>query len=543
MKLMSLLSRQRWLTGLLGLAVLARLAPIWVSHFPFMYDHAKDSLVIMEMVVGLRPVLLGAATSIDGVFNGPAFYYLFLPLNLLTGFHPIGSVLTVLALSLICIYLIYRFVGWFEALLYATSIGVVGTQQSAWSPYLTTLIMVPILIVLWQYRSWKKIPLKPMMILFFFLGLLFHAQTAFGVVMVLLILVILFAGAFRISWRAWGIAVLVFASTFLPFLVFELRHDFHQTKQVMGFISDYRAQAVKVEGGGHELEKPLLIGQVVVSSATQSLVPIDLGPALNLLVGLWLITFAFKQYLFSFWQQLGEGSTFARLRRWLTLPWWLTRTGSALDRQRYREFLYLIVLIAGTALAYLFLPFKPYYLVALYPVWIILLGNFLAVKLDVKHLGLFSSAIIIFALGQVMIARQDYQAHAQLSALTLNPKLAAVERIYQLSEDEPFVVYSFVPEIYDYTYQHLFLRERFFGRQLPVKFGYGAGDTGYMAHINKPLPDSERTQRTFLIVESADPESEVFKRWWDRVVGGRGVIATYEINQAVVVYELGEWID
>ena len=59
---------QIYLLLILILALFLRLLPIWGNNFVFMFDHAKDSLVVMEMGVFHKPALFGAVTSIPGVY-------------------------------------------------------------------------------------------------------------------------------------------------------------------------------------------------------------------------------------------------------------------------------------------------------------------------------------------------------------------------------------------------------------------------------------------------------------------------------------------
>src|SRR3989338_7253510 len=87
-----------WLVFLVFVAVALRVLPIWDGAFAYMYDHARDSLAIWEMWELKKPALIGAQTSIPGLYNGPAWYYLALPLNVLLGFHPVAGAVTVVLL-------------------------------------------------------------------------------------------------------------------------------------------------------------------------------------------------------------------------------------------------------------------------------------------------------------------------------------------------------------------------------------------------------------------------------------------------------------
>ena len=71
------------LLPLLAFFIILRLYPIWGNNFPFAYDNAKDSLALLQMFIFKKPMLLGAVTSLDGLWQGPFWYYILFPLNLL----------------------------------------------------------------------------------------------------------------------------------------------------------------------------------------------------------------------------------------------------------------------------------------------------------------------------------------------------------------------------------------------------------------------------------------------------------------------------
>src|SRR5260221_497639 len=155
-------------------ALLLRIVPILHNNFPFAYDNAKDSLAMMDMWQTHRPVLLGATTSIDGLFQGPAWYYLALPLNVLMHFHPFASVLTVIILGMMSIMLLYKVLGKWEAFLFTISAGIISTQQTAWVPYLTVFPAILALIALLRLK--KKVSSASVVLLFLSASLMFHTE-------------------------------------------------------------------------------------------------------------------------------------------------------------------------------------------------------------------------------------------------------------------------------------------------------------------------------------------------------------------------------
>ena len=149
---LSQIFKHKFLLFLIALTISLRLIPVLNNNFSFMYDNAKDSLIIMEMGTKFKPSLVGAVTSIPGVFNGPGYYYLALPFNILLGYHPFANVLLIILLSVISVVVAYKYLNWLTALLYSTSISLIGAQQSAWSPYMTTFITLPVVVLLLKMK-------------------------------------------------------------------------------------------------------------------------------------------------------------------------------------------------------------------------------------------------------------------------------------------------------------------------------------------------------------------------------------------------------
>lgn len=517
-----------WLFGALltVLFVLLRVVPIWGNAFSYMYDNAKDSLVIMEMGVQFKPALYGAVTSIPGVFNGPLYYYLALPLNVMTNYHPWAGVVTILVLGAVCLWLLYWYEGWLAALLYTVSIGFINTQQTAWSPYMTTLSMVPIVVLLLRLRPHQKIKSWQMVILALLVSTLFHAQTAFGVVMIPAVLLIFLLLKIKISWHQWLLGAAAGASLFAPWVAFEVRHSFHQTKEIMAFIGNYGQQAQQIGDNKPGIWRVVEISHYTLSSLEQAVSPLSLGSywwvAIGLL-GLVLVAYHHK----------------------------LTREEKTVAAA-----------VLGTSwLLYLLLPAKAYYFVGLYPVWLVLVSR-LVVRLvpDIEKLidpddkvdvttAVVAGALAFLSVLQAGANWSQLQARLQTDSFLLQPKQAAVAKVYELAQGQPFVSYHFVPEVYDYAYQVVYLRAIRAGLPVPQEFSYAPGEVSYvpqkvslLAGKTTQVSDTgnpSTSPRTFLIVEKY-VYPDVFEQWQQRVVGDKKVIGQYPINQAITVLEVGE---
>lgn len=517
--------KRHWsLSLLVFLTVALRLIPIWPDKFSFQYDNAKDSLVIMEMGIRHKPALFGAVTSIDGVYNGPAWYYLSLPLNVALNYRPLAGVLTVILLAGIGVFLASR-LGFLEGLLYATSLGLIGAQQSAWTPYMTAFLSLPILMILLQLTPQQKPKPWQLPLLFFLVSLNFHFQTAFGVVILPLVILILLGLKIRISWRSILYSSLAFLIPFTPWLVFELRHNFHQTQEIIKFIFDYQHRAQVV---GQNQSGVMRVGEIAgyaFSSLVRSLPPLKwvliFGLSLSGLVGLLKKT--------RLWSRLVKHQLWTTLKN-LPVTQKQTKIFSNQEKIIY------IILLLGTCGGYLFLPAKSYYFVALIPVWLVGLAkvvrSFFKEYLPLVYLTLFLAAGV--GLYQNI---QVTERNLQTAAFPYQPKSEAVDLIYKLSQGQPFVSYHFTPEIYDYTYQQIFLQKIHDGYPVPVEFSYLPGEVAYIQQKHLPT-NVGGNEQVFLIIEK--PVYERFLNdWWARLQAELQleIVERINVNESIQVVQ------
>lgn len=482
-------------TSLVIFFLLLRILPVWGGNFPFQYDNAKDSLIMMDMWSQKDPALVGPTTSIPGLFYGPFWYYLALPFNVIANFHPYAGVAMVLLLGIGNLYLFFRYVNPFTAFLYVTSIGIIGTQQNAWTPYMTSLIMTPLLLLFLRFAKQKKTDVLTVIATAFFISLLFHFQVAYAIVFVPIALVILLRYRNKLGIHQWLIGFATFLVTLVPSLVFELKHDFLQTKSVISFIQNYGEQAHVVQPNQPGLLRLVEIAHYILGNAQQAISPINLGMIAGLIALLIVITHV---------------------------------------QTKQHERFVILTIIVGTYLLYLVLPAKSYYLVALSPIWIYAAGRFCSERFF-KYLPFLLIGITLLSFIHLRNDFLNYQQLAQNEAFLYAPKAKAVETAYTLSEGKPFASYHFVPEVYDYTYQHIYLTKIRSGSVMPTEFSYAPGEMTYIPykHIQ---PTSESPEYIMLIVEKAVYQ-DVQDDWKKRVMSDLEILDEVQINNAITVYK------
>jgi len=236
------------LTLILLLSAYLRLYHI-SDYMTFLGDEGRDVLVAKEILEG-NFTLLGPRSSAGDFFMGPIYYYMITPFLFLFNYDPVGPAVMVAILSVFTTWLIF-FVGkkWFgetagliAAALYSVSPVVITYSHSSWNPdvlpFFALLFIHIIYVAVHAKNAWK---------FFIFAGFLLGISLQLHYLAVLLGVV----AAVYVLWANWykdkaikiGLTVknyLQILSGFIigfsPFLVFEARHEFANTRSIFSFI-------------------------------------------------------------------------------------------------------------------------------------------------------------------------------------------------------------------------------------------------------------------------------------------------------------------
>lgn len=484
--------------------LLLRLVPIWLNNFPFNYDNAKDSLVIMQTWMFKKPALLGAVTSMEGLYQGPFWYYILFPLNFLMDFHPIASVITVNILGIFTLWLVWKHIGKLEAFLMAVSLEAITIMQTAWSPYLTFFSVAWIYIILTRLNK-TKLDTKLLVLLSISVSLMFHAQIAIGILFIVIIPLVFWINKFFPSRKQIFIMLSSFFLGFVPQLLFELRHSFIQTKSVLRFTQNFSSEAAAIGQNESGLARIWEIFHYYSANLIRSISPYPFSVSKAVSVVL----------LVSFFYLLNK-----RLKK---------------KDKRLPQKIFLPILI-GSMILHLFLPVKLYYLVAYTPLWIFAFSKLLKTYPKFVKVGVVV-AFIGTSLLHFNLMNKNYKALAKESRILFAPKLEAVIKAYELGGGEPFCSYHYVPELYDYTYQHIYQYLAFTeGRSLPVEYSYEPNVPDYIV-TSKIEGEKVQPRSTILIVER-DEREELYSAWFDRVTQGKKVVDSVKVNDEIDVYKL-----
>lgn len=503
MKLRATVSKYQELIGLLAVAFFLRIGYLIGNTIPFAFDHGKDSLAIMDMLLNLSPKFIGPWTSIPGLYFGPGWYYLLAPFYVLLGYNPIGGAVVMLLLVLLQIGLAYRYLGKWEAAILTTAPLWFILSKSAWNPYPMTLLSLVLIILLKISAEARKLTPARALGLGLATSFGFHFSAAFAIFYPVIILAALAIFRIRLTLRSVLFGLVGFALPFLPHLLFELRYNFSQVRAVLAYFQ-------KGESHAFGWEK-------IQSVVTTSLGEIRLGilPESN-----YLGTFSLALPLLLLGLLIGVAIR--------------TTKGSP---EIQRAFLLSFLFIVFPIFCFFFLHFNVWYVYAMVPAAVWLVGSLLRRSPSwLKVIYLF-----LLFLGPVMAYSQYFLGERELLLQGrgfLPVKLQAIELIQEKAGSRRYASYQYVPDIYDFSYQYIYFWKALEGKPLPVEFSYQPGENSYV--VQKPellqhftVAEGE-PEVIFYIVEK--PENEEFlSRWWDAQQFSK-IEETIELSPELTLY-------
>src|SRR3990167_7810829 len=204
------------------------------SAYYFDSDMARDLNEILDLTQG-RFKLLGPSSSFGGLYTGPYYYYLFAPIFLLTRLN-LNSILLMnaflfsLALGYF-FYQVYVKYGLFKAAL--------STASLVFSPLLifaarnpgNAFTYLPFLLFFLTYLAFADFEKKSVL---FFLGLLAGVILNFHYANITVVVFLFIFILFTLNKKTDFIYFLIgFVLTFLPLILFEIRHNFIMLKTTL----------------------------------------------------------------------------------------------------------------------------------------------------------------------------------------------------------------------------------------------------------------------------------------------------------------------
>lgn len=449
-----------WLGCLLGFFILVKLPYLVNQDFAFDYDHGRDALAVLEIFKLKQLRFIGPWTSIPGLFFGPLYYYLLIPLAAILQGAPISQTLTMFLLVLFQIYLAFRYFGFWEALIVATAPAWGTLALGSSNAFPMSLATWLILIGLKPIINRTKVNHWQLFWLGVFLSLGFHFSSALAIFLIPAVVIILVKNKVK-----FGIKKLLYLSAgflipFIPQLLFEVKNQFIEVKGVVEYIKYGEKHKLTinklkyiVNQAGHELSLASL----------PELGRLYLGQILIVIGAFWMVI---KKIKFKYWFE------------WLVLL--------------------VIPMIGFSGLHY-----NPWYAYGLFPLAVIVIAQVIKNSPKIIKIGFLA----LMALTPLWGLKNYYQkglSNYDQGRVFYKNKLKAVRHIYDQAGESSFEVYTYTPEIYDYAWQYLFFWQGLKGNHLPAEFSYKPGEISYVKEKPELLglfkQKEELVKKTFLII-------------------------------------------
>jgi len=208
----------------------------------FHTDIARDFLLLEDMVKNKPITLIGPRSGgISGVFHGPLWLYLNLPIFILSQGNPVfvGWFWTFLfILTLVIIYIVGKNLfdqqtGALSALLFAVCS--LHTTPNLFNPFGAVMLSPLFFFYFVTYIRHGK--LKDLLLCLFVVGLIIQFQMAFGLPILILSFLYLVVYFFKRKRYHHFLSFSILLIPLSTFILFDIRHNFLQLKAITNFLS------------------------------------------------------------------------------------------------------------------------------------------------------------------------------------------------------------------------------------------------------------------------------------------------------------------
>lgn len=246
----------------------------------YVFEHDQDlySWIVKDILVDRHFRLIGQLTSIDGVFIGPLFYYLLVPLYAIFKMDPLSANILTLIISVFTVFSIY----YVFSKMFSTKTGLIGAfiySVSVGSAFYDRWIVPTQPTILWSVwylfvlLSLLKGNTKTLPILGILLGLIWYIHVALAV-LILPILPAIFLSKKFISLKEIIKPVFIILILTAPFWLFEIRHNYQQINGLIKSISENRGEIQGIYRLDKELQvsSTAFLNPIVTKSQTPYLI-------------------------------------------------------------------------------------------------------------------------------------------------------------------------------------------------------------------------------------------------------------------------------
>jgi len=416
----------------------------------FYYDQGRDALKIQEMMSLKDLPFIGPTTGIAGLFLGPFWFYLLLPLYFIGQGNPAVASSLISFLDVGTVFLLYwfcrefytkkvkngddntgRIIGLLAALFWGFSYLLILSARWFSNPSPLPLFTILLLYGLVKFFVEKKDKYLILISICLAISLQLEMASAFFFIPSIILIWIIFRPKIENKKNLfWAIGI--FIAFLIPQILFEIKNKFLMTKNFLSFNKGEINTDTKtwvLPTGEFIKERTLAYFNILFSK-------LETSPKIGskFLVWLWLIFVAFATWL-SFKGKDKKDKTTLILVIFLFIP------------------LFLLFFFAGN-----YGQLYDYYLTGFYPAFILLFALFTSFFLKkIIYRPILALIVVWFLSGNILFiknylsVRVDDPGH-----LTLANQLQSIDWIYKDAGEEKFNVDVYVPPVIPYAYQYLF---------------------------------------------------------------------------------------
>lgn len=457
------------------------------GNYLFLKDQGRDMMAVKSIVADKKVTLIGPDSGMQGVFQGPLYYYLLAVPFLLFDGNPIGDMWLMVFLSMLSIGIVYWWVrklygeiaALFTAFIFAVSPGASAAATFIWNPHPT----IPLVAIYMYFLLKTTSTTKPFYLYAMIgtLGLFFHTEMALGVPLSLATLIYLLLyrrDLFTKQLKHLLLASLIFVGLMSPLILFDLRHDNITSKSILLMLQG------KTQGLAENREPyaKVLLGHYVAMYHTWRY------------SYTWVSSFQVPLILTTLISAVFFSSTDKLLRKILLFP-------------------FLIYIV------YMLYPYQTWgwYFIGIYPIFILLLGLVLF-KIWRYQWGKAVCAIIIAVLlygSYFELAKNYSRPPGEGGKAKIQGQLTAIDTIYQDAGGKEFNVLIFAPVVLTDNYDYLF-------------WWHGLRAYGY-------LPGHEKKGTFYLLMEPDPSKPWSYEGWQETVIKTGDIVWTKTLPSGLVL--------
>lgn len=439
----------------------------------FGFDQARDAFISQEILKGEFKIVGPSTTTLEGLYHGALFYYIFAPIyffsqgdpTLLSIFLRIYTAAGLFVVFLIGNYLFNKKVGLIAALLFAVSYE--QTQYSLFLSHVPLAIITVLLFYLGMVLLIFKNNSKGLILTLVSLGLSVQFQVALTYLAGILVvnMIVFFKSFYKAGIKSWALAILGFLIAISTFIIAEIKLHLNTIGALL-----HRAESLGPTG-----------------DSSGSLLPYVLSIA--------------NRYVFDNLIAVSALTPFVLLGLAALSIFFIFRTKFS------KQVIFLLIWFSGALLPYLLNNTSLYYYGVSGSVSLLVLvsfGLYLLYKKN-RYIAALIAIVIISSNFYLVLTRNQNGPNAEINVQTgmlLENEKAAIDYIYQKADGQPFAVNALsMPLFINTTWAYLFEN---YGQK---KYGYlpvwgGKAADGYLGNLTINNARTTLPDKRFLIIES-----------------------------------------